>query len=86
MLEVVKSIEKVTKSANSVKITICADNKKLKNMLMKVQIKANDYAQEAGAIVGTIKNMLRKIKLTIDVEFTRGHPKKPKTFEHDPVQ
>lgn len=86
ILEVIRSIEERTKNMNSGKITTHADNKKLRNMTTKEEKKANEYAQEAGAMIGAIIKKLRNIKLTIDVKFTKGHPKNPKSFEHDPVQ
>lgn len=86
MLEVIRVIEEGTRDMTCGKITTCTDNKKLKNMMTKDQQKANDFAQEAGATLGAIMKKMRKIKLTIEVEFTKGHPSRSKSFDHDPVQ
>ena len=49
------------------------------------QIKANDFAQEAGAIIGMTHKIRRRLKLTIEIEHVKGHPKRPKDFDDDPV-
>lgn len=41
--------------------------------------------QEAGAITEMTHKIRRRLKLTIDIECTKGHPKRPKDFDNDPV-
>ena len=85
LLEVIVAIEKNTKDIEQGKITMCTDNKRLKSMLMKQKQKVNDFFQDAGAIIGTMQMTMKKMKLTLVIEHAKGHPKKPSSFEKDPV-
>ena len=45
----------------------------------------NDFVQDAGAILGMMQITRKRMKLTLVIERAKGHPKKPNSFEEDPV-
>lgn len=86
LLEVIRSIEKGTRGMLKGKMTIYVDNKKLKNTLSKIQHRVNYFFQEAGAIIGKIQEMRKKVKLTIKIEYTKEYPEKQKNFKEEQIR
>ena len=74
LLELLEVIGQKGRYIDSRQITICFDNQHMcKRIIVDIR-KSNYMAQEAGAKIATIKQLLKKIKFNILLKLTCRHP------------
>jgi len=49
-------------------------------------MKPNEYAQEAGAEIALIKQLMKKMNFEVEIKLMRGHEKGVVRYEDEPVK
>ena len=73
LLELLEVIEAKGRHINEGEINIGFDLRKAHKKIINNIMKSNEYAQESGAEISRIKDILQKIKFTVKIILIRGH-------------
>ena len=73
LLELLEVIEAKGRQIDEGKICIGFDCRKAYKKIMSHLRRTNDYAQESGAEISRIKELLQRIKFEVEIKLVRGH-------------
>jgi len=86
LLELVTVIEKKGWHITQGEIAIGFDCKKAHKKIVKLLLKSNEYAKEAGGEIATIKKLLSKIRFNVVLKLVRGHEEEIEQYQLQPLK
>jgi len=85
-LELITVIERKGRNISGGKIIIGVDYKRAYKKIIDEIRKPNEYAQESGAEIAMIKQLIRKINFDVEIKLIRGHEKGVVHYQNEPVK